>query len=174
MQRCVKCGLSNVSRQEVIGRGSIPAKVLFIGEAPGLSEDVQGKPFCGPSGVILGQAILTAAKLVKLTHIPSYYMTNVVRCRPIDKDGNNRTPTYEEAWACFPNLEQVYLDVEPKEVIFLGKVVKDYCLKAWPHGVALDHPAYLLRIGGTESPEYIRFVRNLSEVFRRVSNGKAS
>jgi DNA polymerase len=146
----------------------MPASILLIGEAPGLTEDIRGKPFCGPSGEILRHSFEAALRLSLIKKMPSYYITNVVRCRPIDDDGNNRQPTYEEAWACFPNLEQVYIDVKPIEVVFLGNFAEAVCRKAWPHGVRLDHPAMLLRVGGIESCEYLRFIRNLSAIFNRI------
>lgn len=168
---CKNCHLYKTRKREVIGRGDMPADILFVGEAPGQNEDVRGIPFCGPAGELLRKGLASAQRLSGIKTIPSFYLTNVVRCRPTDMEGNNRMPTTEEAWACWPNLEQIYIDVNPKEVIFLGGTAESYCRKAWPHGVRLEHPASIARAGGTESPEYLRFIRNLADVFNRFKEG---
>lgn len=162
---CQACGLHKFRRNQVKGRGMIPAQVLFIGEAPGRSEDLRGEAMIGPTKRIIDSSVIQAAKLAGILP-PSIYITNVLQCRPTDcKGGPNRKPTGEEAWACFPLLEQVYLEVAPERVVFLGRVAEKYCKAAWPDGVHLFHPAYLLRTGGKEGPEYKRFCRDLAAVF---------
>jgi uracil-DNA glycosylase family 4 len=176
---CTRCGLHQFRRQVVRGRNhegtavALPADILFVGEGPGKSEDLRGLAFIGPSGRLLTAAMDKAAQLAKLHPLPTYYITNVVRCRPTDmKGGPNRAPTGEEAWACQDWLEKIILQVRPKQVVFLGKVAAKYAGKLRPGGVALPHPAYLLRKGGRESGEYKAFVRALSNVFRSI--GEAS
>ncbi len=173
MMGCTKCGLHKFRRNQVKGRGVIPAQVLFIGEAPGKSEDLLGEAMIGPTKKIINSAIKQAARLAKVP-IPTFYITNVLQCRPTDeKGGKNRKPTGEEAWACFPLLEQVYLEVAPQRVVFLGRIPEKYCKPAWPDGVHLFHPAYVLRMGGIEGPEYKVLCRNLAKVFRGMNHGKA-
>lgn len=167
---CERCGLCKFRKQIVFGRGTIPAKILFIGEAPGKTEDLIGVPFIGQAGRLLDRGIDTACQMAELEFPPSYFITNTVACRPTDMlDGENRPPTPEEAWRCFERLKKTYQHVKPARVVFLGKVAKRYCSTAFPEAVELYHPAYLLRCGGVEAPAFRSFCRNLSEVFREVS-----
>lgn len=168
---CTRCHLADYRRNQVIGRGSVPADILIVGEAPGKSEDLLGIPFVGRSGRLLDHAIIKAASFAKISKrdIPSYYITNVVQCRPTDvKGGPNRPPTPEEAWSCWVNLERVYKQVKPKRVVLLGKVAEQHCKKLFPGALVLPHPAFILRVGGISSPEFRRFAISLSEVFREV------
>lgn len=170
-KNCRRCGLHRFRRKIVFGRGIMPADIFFIGEAPGKSEDLIGEAFVGPSGRILDMAIKDASKMSGIRP-PTFYVSNVLGCRPTDrKCGPNREPTNEEAWACWPRLEDTYALVRPKVLVFLGKVAERFCRKAWPYGKVFMHPAYIIRRGGTSSTEYRRFCRDLSEVFKEVKNG---
>jgi len=147
----------------------MPADILFTGEAPGKSEDLRGDAFVGPSGNMLNKGIERATTLAKLSEPPSFYIANVVRCRPTDsKGGPNREPTEGEAFACRPHLQRTFLQVKPKRVVFLGRFAERYCRKLFPGGTALQHPAYILRRGGIESAEFRSFARDLSSVFRAL------
>ena len=164
---CKKCALWKTRRNVVIGAGEMPAKILFIGEAPGKSEDLRGEPFIGPAGRILRMAITDATTILKRKKPPTHYITNVVACRPCDeKRGPNRQPNEREAWRCWPRLHDIEKLVKPRKIVFLGKVAETYCSDAFPEGEMLQHPAYILRRGGPESIEYRRFVRRLSEIFK--------
>lgn len=172
-KNCRKCGLSKFRRNVVFGRGRFPADIFFVGEAPGKSEDLIGEAFVGPSGRLLDMAIRDAAEMAG-TKPPTFYISNVLSCRPTDvKRGPNREPTTEEAWACWSRLEDTYALVEPKVVVFLGKVAERFCKKAWPFGKVFLHPAYIIRKGGTSSTEYRRFCRDLTEVFKEVNCGES-
>lgn len=161
---CDKCGLCRTRRNEVVGRGSVPADVLIIGEAPGRVEDLRGEPFIGPSGKLLQRV------LDDLTF--TWYITNVCRCRPCDGIGEpNRSPTPEEAWACFPNLMEVYQRVKPIKVVLLGEVAKRYCIKTFKSATCLYHPAYVLRTGGTGGANFRAFRRGFQEVQRELQDG---
>ena len=162
---CKRCGLHKHRRNIVFGRGSIPADVMFIGEAPGRTEDLLAKPFVGPSGRILNQGIRTAIRMgapkVK------YFITNIIACRPCDShQGKNKEPTKEEAQDCWPRLKQTFDDVKPNRVVLLGKVAKRYAGKLPGKKFQLDHPAYILRLGGTSAPAFRRFWRGIMEVFQ--------
>ena len=168
---CKRCELHRYRRQVVMGRGEMPADLLFIGEAPGKSEDLLGEAFVGPAGRILNKGIAAAMKLSGLDDPPSYYITNVLACRPTDrKNGENRQPTKEEAIACWPRLEEIERLVEPQHIVFLGKVPESFCKRSFPAATPLRHPAYLLRLGGIESREYMIFCRALSEVFLEIAH----
>ncbi len=167
-RKCTACGLAKFRRNVVFGRGKTPAEIMFIGEAPGKSEDLLGEAFVGPSGRLLDMAIKDAAKMIGVKP-PTFFISNVLGCRPTDKKrGPNREPTNEEAWACWSRLEDTYVIVRPKVLVFLGKVAERFCKKAWPFGKVFLHPAYIIRRGGTSSTEYRRFCRDLTEVFKEV------
>lgn len=169
VNKCKRCALHRYRRQEVPGRGDVPADILFVGEAPGKSEDLRGEPFVGPSGKLLALAMDAARKMAGLEKLPTYHIANVVRCRPTDsKGGSNREPTAQEAWACWPFLKKVLAEVKPKQVIFLGKIPEKYCKAAMPGGIYLYHPAYILRNGGERSSQWREFVRRLSEIFTEI------
>jgi len=164
--RCKGCDLKSTRTKRVPGRGQWPAEVLFIGEAPGKTEDILGEAFVGPNGKLLQRGIQDAERMSGAS-APSYYITNVVACRPCDAHaGPNREPTAEEALACWPRLKFTYDRVQPDFVVFLGKVAEKHCKRAWPNAVSLVHPAFVLRCGGTTSSAYRTFVRGLATVFK--------
>lgn len=170
---CSGCRLKSHRRKQVIGRGDAPATILFIGEGPGKTEDLLGEPFVGPSGNLLDQMIQDASAMA-WTSPPSYYITNMVLCRPwiwqdSDPDcGHDREPTKQEVLACMPNVMEIARIVKPKLVIFFGRVAESYYKKEFPDRIRITHPAAHLRYGGKSSPTYMQDIRTLSEVFRRV------
>lgn len=165
--KCFNCGLANTRRNQVIGRGVTPADVLFIGEAPGRTEDLLGEPFIGPSGRLLNNIIADVFKISE--DIPSFtfYITNIVQCRPCESlIGENREPSPDEIVACSPNLNKVCEEVRPKLVIALGKVAEQECKRRRMGAYGLPHPAYIARIGGKESPEYRKTVVKLYNLLK--------
>ncbi len=139
------------------GRGNIPARVLFIGEAPGKSEDLMGEAFVGAAGRILDN-------LIDEAHITSFYIINCVLCRPTDEfQGPNREPKEAEVLACTKNVMGIIKRVEAEYVILLGKVAEKYFGKEFPDAIILNHPAYLARQGGVRSPNYPINLRKLKE-----------
>ena len=163
---CTLCGLGDTRVKQVFYRGDVPADVMFIGLGPGKSENVVGKPFVGPSGVLLDIAIGDALDLLNNPK-RSMHFTNVVCCRPCDsKLGPNRDPTLEEALMCSPRLMKQYEVVQPKRIIFLGRVTDHLCKHLFPDGRYLLHPAAVLRAGGMGSKPYIGYVRDLSSLLR--------
>jgi uracil-DNA glycosylase family 4 len=96
----------------VPGEGSATAEVMLVGEAPGASEDKQGRPFVGRAGKLLDE-LLAAAGLDRA----AVYITNVVKARP----PNNRDPRADEVAHCLPWLEQQLALVQPRLVIPLGR-----------------------------------------------------
>ena len=165
---CKACRLHQHRRQVVLGRGSIPAPMVFVGEAPGKSEDLRGEAFVGPSGRILNQAMADAAALLDMT-VPTFYITNVVACRPCDfRGGPNRQPLPDETVCCRPRLADTVALVKPEVVALLGRVAEVEAKAVCPDGVGLYHPAYILRRGGRSSVEYRSFVRDLAGLFERI------
>lgn len=104
--------LKETATQLVFGAGSPSADIVFVGEAPGKHEDVQGIPFVGASGKLL-DAMLETIELAR----KDIYITNIVKYRPPD----NRDPTPQEIEAFRPYLLQQIAIIKPKIVVFLGR-----------------------------------------------------
>lgn len=167
--KCRKCRMSKWRRHAVVGQGPFPAEICIIGEGPGKTEDLWGLPFQGAAGRILREAIKDATHMAGLDSAPSIYITNLVACRPTStKGGSDRAPTPEESWACWGRLEKILHMCKPKRVMLLGKVPQKHCKDSCPGALKLVHPAYLLRLGGIECPEYRLFCRRMSDAFREV------
>jgi len=114
---CKKCSLGNTKTNVVLGRGNTNASIMFIGEAPGEQEDLQGLPFVGPAGKLLD--LLLEALCFKPE---DYYIANIIKCRP----PNNRLPFEEEAEACIQHLRNQVLLVKPKIIVCLGGTAVKY------------------------------------------------
>ncbi len=108
---CTKCRLSETRKKAVPGEGSKNSKVMFIGEAPGEQEDIQGRPFIGAAGKLLSE-LLASIGLQR----EDVYITNVAKCRP----PNNRPPRKDEAAACRPYLDRQIALIEPKVICPMG------------------------------------------------------
>ena len=108
---CTNCSLSKSRTNAVPGNGNYHSDVIFVGEAPGRNEDLQGKPFVGTAGQILSEALEYAG----FTR-DQVYITNVVKCRP----PNNRQPITEERTACRPYLSEELEIIKPKIICILG------------------------------------------------------
>lgn len=109
---CSRCGLCANNTFYVPGMGTQNTDILFIGEGPGKSEDLQGLPFVGASGKFL-DVLLESIGLSR----KSIYITNVVKCRPPE----NRDPTPEEMEACDIYLEAQIMIINPKVIVTLGR-----------------------------------------------------
>lgn len=103
----------------VMGDGNLDADIVFIGEAPGKNEDLQGLPFVGAAGKFLNE-MLTAAGMER----KDVYITNIVKYRP----PNNRDPLPEEKAAFWPYLLKQLQIIDPKVVITLGRHSMEYFL----------------------------------------------
>jgi len=146
----------------------VPAPLLFIGEAPGKSEDLRGEAFAGRGGRLLRQALSDAAGILDVL-VPKHYITNVVGCRPCDERGGpNRQPLPDEVVCCRPRLADTVARVRPEVVGFLGRVAEVEAAAVCPDGVGLYHPAYILHRGGVLSVEYRSFVRDVAGLFERI------
>ena len=105
--------------QLVMGEGNPDADIVFIGEAPGKNEDLQGKPFVGAAGKFLN-ALLAQAGMKR----SDVYITNIVKYRP----PNNRDPLPDEKAAFLPYLLRQIEIINPKVVITLGRHSMEYFL----------------------------------------------
>lgn len=141
---CKLCPL-HLTRQNVcIIRGQrVPADVLFVGEAPGPSEDCLGKPFVGPAGHLIDQIIDRA-----WSKAYGYCFTNLVGCMPLDDGGEKfAEPPKESIMACAPRLTEIISIVNPKLIVRVGKLSDKHC----PHyngagECGIIHPAAILRM----------------------------
>jgi len=108
---CPLCRLSQSRTNAVPGEGPAAARLFFVGEAPGVEEDRQGRPFVGRAGQLLNQALATAG-----LRREEVFITNVVKCRP----PGNRPPLRDEADACQPYLERQLALIQPGIICLLG------------------------------------------------------
>ena len=149
---CTRCKLSGLGRRQVVfGVGNPNADLMFVGEAPGADEDVQGVPFVGRAGQLLTK-IIEAIDLKR----EDVYIANVIKCRP----PQNRNPEPDEIETCEPFLFRQIDVIKPKVIVALGKFGAQTLLRTEDpisrlrgrvfqfRGAKLIptfHPAYLLR-----------------------------
>ncbi len=109
---CTRCKLHTLGRKQIVfGTGSMNAELMFVGEAPGADEDVQGVPFVGRAGQLLTKMI-EAMGLRR----DDVYIANVLKCRP----PGNRNPEPDEIQTCQPFLFRQLASIQPRVVIALG------------------------------------------------------
>jgi DNA polymerase len=149
---CVRCKLSKYRKKIVFGEGTPEARLLFIGEAPGREEDIQGMPFVGEAGMLLTRLIEKMG--LKRNDV---YITNVIKCRP----PMNRDPEDDEIETCMSILEKQVEIIKPEMIITLGRIALQSTLANSRLKITLVrgnffeykgipvmptfHPAYLLR-----------------------------
>jgi len=148
---CTECALSKSRRNPVFGEGSPDADLMFIGEAPGLQEDIQAKPFVGKAGTLLTK-IIEAIGLKR----EDVYIANCLKCRP----PQNRNPLASEILACREFFMKQINIISPKLICCLGKFAAQTVLMSEESISRLRgkfynfenikvmptfHPAYLLR-----------------------------
>jgi len=148
---CRRCKLHATRKNIVFGTGNQRAHIVFVGEAPGRDEDIQGKPFVGQAGKLL-DLMLEAINLKR----EEVYICNIIKCRP----PGNRNPEKDEIEACGPFLTKQLEAIEPRIICALGTLAAHTLLKTKEsisklrgvihtyHGIRLIptyHPAFLLR-----------------------------
>lgn len=129
---CERCNLCEKRNKVVLARGKLPCDILFIGEAPGVSENTIGDPFIGPAGKLLDHIIFQAG-LQPHGDSSSFRMafTNLVACIPLDDEGNKaHEPSKESIDACKPRLREFYKIADPDMVVFVGSLSEKYA-KGW-------------------------------------------
>ena len=120
VESCRRCPLCDGRTQTVFGVGNPHARVMFIGEAPGKNEDLQGEPFVGAAGHYLNE-LLGCAGLRR----EDVFIANVLKCRP----PGNRDPRPEEIQTCTPFLREQTRTIDPEVLVTLGKVSTQFVLK---------------------------------------------
>jgi DNA polymerase len=167
---CSRCKLHTLGRRQVVfGVGNPEADLMFVGEAPGADEDLQGIPFVGRAGQLLTK-IIEAIGLAR----DDVYIANVIKCRP----PQNRNPEQDEVDTCEPFLFQQIDVIRPKVVVALGTFAARALLRTLDpisrlrgrvyeyRGAKLIptfHPAYLLRNPASKREvwEDMKLVRSL-------------
>jgi DNA polymerase len=149
---CSRCKLHTLGRTQVVfGVGNPEADLMFVGEAPGADEDVQGEPFVGRAGQLLTK-IIEAIGMRR----EDVYIANVIKCRP----PGNRNPEPDEVAQCEPFLFRQVDTIKPKVIVALGKFAAQCLLRTsdpitrirgkeftYRDAILMPtyHPAYLLR-----------------------------
>jgi len=166
---CRKCGLHRGRTQVVFGTGDPAAALVFVGEAPGHDEDVQGEPFVGAAGQLLNR-IIAAIGLAR----EQVYILNVIKCRP----PQNRNPQPDEIAACWPILQEQLACLRPRIICALGAFAAQTLLQTEERISRLRgrfhrlgdiqvmptyHPAFLLR-----NPQYKRAVWEDMQLVQRA------
>jgi DNA polymerase len=153
---CRFCPLFKTRTQAVPGEGNRKARLMFVGEAPGKDEDLQGRPFVGRAGQLLTKIIQSMDFSRE-----DVYIANVIKCRPPE----NRAPRPDEIKACSPYLLRQIEIICPEVIVTLGKVATDFLLES-PRSMSelrghfgefqgipvmpTFHPAYLVRNEGNK------------------------
>jgi len=125
VRSCLLCPLAETRTNAVPGEGPLNAEVLLIGEAPGMNEDKQGRPFVGKSGQFL-EELLASAGLTR----QQVYICNVLKCRP----PANRDPVTAEVIACRDYLDEQIELVDPLVVVTLGR----FSMAKWFQGQTIS------------------------------------
>jgi len=151
VRECHECALAQSRRNTVFGEGDPCASLMFVGEAPGLDEDIQGRPFVGKAGALLTKII----KAIDLNR-EEVFIANCLKCRP----PQNRNPLPSEIIACRSYLQRQIEIIHPKVICCLGKFSAQTLLMTDApisrlrgkfhdyNGIKVMptfHPAYLLR-----------------------------
>jgi DNA polymerase len=118
---CRKCPLGSTRRNAVFGIGNPDADLVFIGEAPGATEDETGKPFVGPAGNLLTQEL--ARNGITRDEV---FICNILKCRP----PGNRDPQPDEIMACEPHLLRQLDTLKPKMLCSLGRFAATTLLRS--------------------------------------------
>ncbi|NIO36626.1 uracil-DNA glycosylase [Candidatus Bathyarchaeota archaeon] len=114
---CRQCELWRTRRNAVPGEGSPDSRIMFVGEAPGYREDIEGKPFVGSAGEFL-ETLLPTANLSR----ENVFIGNILKCRP----PRNREPRSVEIETCTPYLDKQIQIIKPEVIATLGRYATGY------------------------------------------------
>jgi DNA polymerase len=171
MGECTRCRLHEERQSVVFGEGNPQARLVFVGEAPGREEDLQGRPFVGRAGELLTRII----EAIDLTR-EEVYIANIVKCRP----PGNRNPQPDEIRTCLPFLRRQLETIRPRIICALGTFAAQTLLETEERisilrgrfyayqGARLMptyHPAFLLR-----NPQFKRDVWEDMKAIREEYN----
>ena len=156
-EHCEKCELSKTRRRIVLAKGSLPATVLFVGEAPGNSENKIGVPFVGPAGNLLHKIIERAEQNVGKQFTKCF--TNIISCIPKSAETSKKfaAPPNYAIKACAPRLLEFVKLCQPRLIVLVGQYAAKYIplsqenlwelgLPQIPARCELMHPSAILRM----------------------------
>src|ERR1043166_3202718 len=187
---CKACDLWKTGTQTVFGEGKSTSTVMFVGEQPGDKEDLQGRPFVGPSGALLDRALEEAG--IDRTRV---YVTNVVKhfkWEPRGKRRIHKKPNAVEITACRPWLDAELRVIKPKAIVCLGStaaqavigpkfrvtVQRGQFVKSplAPLVTATVHPSSILRAPTDEARhmETRRFIDDLKKIRAAIERANSS
>jgi DNA polymerase len=177
-KNCKACDLYKTGTQTVFGEGESKARIVFVGEQPGNEEDLTGRPFVGPAGRLLDQALEQAGIDRSLA-----YVTNVVKHFKWEPRGKRRIhakPNQAEIGACMPWLNAELALIQPDVVVCLGATAAQALLGKtfrvtkqrgeWvesplaPHVMATIHPSAILRAEEDRAHQMRLFLSDLEKV----------
>ena len=177
---CTRCKLHTQGRRQVVfGVGNPSAELMFVGEAPGADEDVQGVPFVGKAGQLLTKMISGMG----FTR-DDVYIANVIKCRP----PGNRNPEPDEIATCEPFLFRQIESIQPRVIVALGAFAAKTLLKTDTpisklrgrlydyRGVKLIptfHPSFLLRSPGYKREAWDDLKKAVAELGRGVPSSSS-
>jgi len=176
INQCINCSLHETRTNVVPGAGSISNKIMFIGEAPGKEEDLQGRPFVGRSGKLLNELIEAALQMKR----DEVYISNILKCRPTEKNENfrDRPPMKTEIKQCIGFIKEEIEIIKPHAIITLGATAtkafvdsKDNLTKIRGKSFMFNgckvcptfHPSYILRNGGVNSRTFLLTMQDIKK-----------
>jgi uracil-DNA glycosylase len=183
-RRCQGCNLYLRATQTVFGEGARNASVMLVGEQPGDKEDMAGRPFIGPAGKILAEALARAG--IARSEV---YLTNAVKhfSWGPDQRGKRRIhkkPRYSEVQACRPWLDAEIQALHPKVIVCLGSTAAQLLLgkkfsvlrrrgvsvpsDLAPFVMATVHPSSILRAQADRGEQMQAFIRDLSVAAKQI------
>jgi DNA polymerase len=148
-QGCTECELHEQRKRMVFARGKVPAPILFVGEAPGASENAIGRPFVGPAGHLLDKIISLG-----IDGRADYAITNLVCCFPRDnKKSGNHQPPKEAIITCSARLADFIVLCQPEVIVTVGTLADKWIAHVVAEWVnwsgefaSIIHPAAILRM----------------------------
>lgn len=189
---CQRCGLGATATNHVLGIGTLPCDILWVGEAPSNADNDSGKPFSGKSGRLLQHLIEHTKTRLRRSHkIKWNYtsaITHLISCIPTNGQASAhfkgyvyRTPLPAEANACSPRLQQFVQLAAPKGIVLIGVTTTRYARirveaalatispkENWPLFLQIDHPSHINRYGSFDSPAYRNWLSSTTSFLKTV------
>lgn len=174
---CMRCNLCGTRKNVVFGDGNVNCDVMFIGEGPGINEDIQGIPFVGRSGTVLDAMIHEYLEMSRM----DVYVHNMVMCRATIDNAmiKDRQPNTEELKKCRKYVDFKIDVIKPKVIITLGNIatqnllgIKDGMIKVLGNKYLYKnipvypvyHPSYILKNGGVNS----KMFQEMEKIFENI------
>ena len=179
---CQRCGLCHTAANHVLGSGTLPCDILWVGEAPSNADNISNRPFAGKSGKLIEHLIEhTKTRLRRGHKIKWNYtsaITHLVACLPTDGTPLTHTEGYvyrlpkpAEVHACSPRLQNVVQLAAPKGIVLIGTTTQRYARSSieavlptifpkerWPLFLEIEHPTAINRSGSYDSLAHRRWL----------------